>query len=285
MSISANDRFFASQSPPPGQADPVSQPASDGTLVDGQDQESAVETALDVALLVMENGGSTFRADQTLQAMLNGLHLEGVSALWQLNAVTVFMQRDGQMASRLCPIRAAGVNLTRVSAAWALARQVGTGAIAPADIPNEIQRIKALATPYGPRVMVAIAALTAASFSQFIGGDGGSLGLAAAAGGLGQFVRLHLQARHLTSATVTLLCALLSALVGTLGLRAGWSQVVPATLMGSVGYMMPGLPLANGFADLISQRHLSVGLERIANAVFVFMLLTLGIAVANALVP
>lgn len=249
------------------------------------DQRSAVDTALDVALLVMENGGSTFRSHQIFQAMLSGLHQEGVKALWQLNTVTVFTQHDGQTIPQMRPIRAAGMNLTRVSAACVLARQVGTGVIAPADIPAEIQRIEALASPYGPRVMVAIAALTAASFSQLIGGDGGSLALAGVAGGVGQFVRLQLQARPLPSATVTLLCALLSALIGTLGLRAGWSQVVPATLMGSVGYMMPGLPLANGFADLLSHRHLSVGIERIANAVFIFLLLTLGIAIADVFVP
>lgn len=246
---------------------------------------AAIDTALDVALLVMENGGSTFRANQTFQAMLSGLHQEGVNVLWQLSTVTVFTQGDGPMTVRMRPVRAAGVNLSRVSAAWALARQVGIGDIGPTDIPVEIKRINALPLPYGPGVMVAIAALTAASFSQLIGGDGGSLALAAIAGGAGQSVRLNLQARHFTSATVTLLCALLSALVASLGLRAGWSQVVPATLMGSVGYMMPGLVLANGFADLISQRHLSVGLERIANAVFVFLLLTLGIAIAEALVP
>lgn len=248
-------------------------------------QGSAIETALDVALLVMENGGSTFRANQTFQTMLSGLHQEEVSALWQLNTVTVFTQSDGQMTSRMRPVRAAGVNLTCVSAAWTLAQQVRTGDIAPADIPAHIQQIKALRSPYNPSVMVAIAALTAASFAELIGGDWGSFVLAGVAGGVGQFVRLNLQARHFTSATVTLLCALLSALIGSLGLRVGWSQVVPATLMGSVGYMMPGLVLANGFADLISQRHLSVGIERIANAMFIFLLLTLGIGIADAIVP
>lgn len=250
-----------------------------------QGHDVAVETALDVALLVMENGGSTFRADQAFQAMLGGLQESGVTALWHLNTVTVFMQRDGQSASMVRPIAAAGINLSRVSAAWALAQQVRTEAIAAAAIPAEIQRIKALRSPYGPRLVVAIAALTAASFSQFVGGDWGSFALAGVAGGVGQFIRLKLQAHRLSPATVTLLCALLSAFIGTLGLRAGWSQVVPATLMGSVGYMIPGLPLANGFADLISHRTLSVGIERILNAVFLFLLLTIGIAVADAIVP
>lgn len=248
-------------------------------------ERSAIDTALDVALLVMENGGSTFRADQTFQLLLGSLQESGVTLLWHLDSVTVFMQHDGQTAARVRPIAAAGLSLSRVSAAWDLAQQVSTGAIAPANIPTHIERIKALRSPYGANVLVAIAAFTAASFSQLIGGDGGSFLLAGVAGGVGQLVRLNLQARHLTSVTVTLLCALLSALIGSLGLRAGWSQVVPATLMGSVGYMMPGLALANGFADLISQRHLGVGLERIANAVFIFLLLTLGIAIADALVP
>ncbi|HIK17983.1 MAG TPA: threonine/serine exporter family protein [Leptolyngbyaceae cyanobacterium M33_DOE_097] len=263
----------------------ISTPNFENSRPSALSQSPAIETALDVALLVMENGGSTFRTNQTFQAMLGELHQEGVNAQWQLNSVTVFIQRDSQMATLMRPIRAGGVNLSRASAAWALARQVRTGDIVPADIPAEIQRIKALPLPYRPSVMVAIAAITAASFAQMIGGDGGSFVLAAVAGALGQFVRLNLQARHFTSATVTLLSALLSALVGSLGLRVGLSQVVPATLMGSVGYMMPGLVLANGFADLLSQRHLSVGLERIANAAFVFLLLTLGIAIADALVP
>lgn len=250
----------------------------------GQDG-SALDTALDVALLVMENGGSTFRADQTFQVLLGSLKESGVTLLWHLDNVTMFIQRDGQTVTMVRPIAPASLSLGRVSAAWNLAQQAASGAIALADIPAQIQRIKALRSPYKPSVLVAIAAFTAASFSQLIGGDWGSFAVAGVAGGVGQMVRLQLQARHLTSATVTLLCALLSAFIATLGLRVGGSQVVPATLIGSVGYMMPGLALANGFADLISQRHLSVGLERIANAVFIFLLLTLGIAIAAALVP
>jgi len=252
---------------------------------DDQSQWPAIETALDVALLVMENGGSTFRANQTFQVMLSGFNEFGVTPLWHLDSVMVLIQRQGQTITLMRPIGAAGINLSRVSAAWALARQVDAGAISLTDIPAEIERIKALASPYSSSVRVAIAAFTAASFSQLIGGDLGSFALAGVAGGVGQWMRFKLQARHLSSATVTFLCAILSALIGSLGVRVGWSQVVPATLIGSVGYMIPGLPLANGFADLISQRTLAAGIEQILNAVLLFLMLTIGIAVADAIVP
>jgi uncharacterized membrane protein YjjP (DUF1212 family) len=250
-----------------------------------QNQRSAVETALDVALVVMENGGSTYRADQTFQAVLGGLHQAGATAVWTLAMVTVFFPQDGQTASVARPIGAGGINLSRVSAAWGLAQRVAGGTLAPAAIPEELQRVQSLPAPYGPWLKVAVGAFTAASFSQMVGGDGGSLGLAALAGAMGQFVRLKLQARRLSATSVTLLCAILSGLVGSVGLRLGISQAEAATLIGCVGYMIPGLPLANGFVDLISQRTLALGIERMLNAAFLVLMLTLGVAMADALVP
>ncbi len=47
---------------------------------------------------------------------------------------------------------------------------------------------------------------------------------------------------------------------------------------------VPGLPLINGFVDLVSHKYLFVGLERIANAAFLFLLLAIAIALAYAVV-
>jgi uncharacterized membrane protein YjjP (DUF1212 family) len=95
-------------------------------------------------------------------------------------------------------------------------------------------------------------------------------------------LRSRLQARKLAMAPVTLVCGVLSACIAGLGLRLGLSQTVPATLIASVIYMVPGLPLINGFVDVISYRHLFVGLERIANAAFLLVVLTIAIVFAYA---
>ena len=54
--------------------------------------------------------------------------------------------------------------------------------------------------------------------------------------------------------------------MASVALRAGFSQVVPVTLIASVVYLAPGLPLINGFVDVLSHKFLFVGLARIANA-------------------
>jgi len=71
-----------------------------------------------------------------------------------------------------------------------------------------------------------------------------------------------------------------SATIASLGLRLGFGQAEAATLIASVIYMVPGLPLINGFLDVTSHTHLVVGFERILNAAFLF--LALGAAVALA---
>ena len=48
--------------------------------------------------------------------------------------------------------------------------------------------------------------------------------------------------------------------------------------------MVPGLPLINGFVDMVSHKYLFVGLERIANAAFLFLVLAIAIALAYAVV-
>ena len=104
------------------------------------------------------------------------------------------------------------------------------------------------------------------------------------AAGIGQFLRSLLQARKLAVAPVTLVCGVLSACIAGVGLRLGLSQTAPATLIASVIYMVPGLPLINGFVDMVSHKYLFVGLERIANAAFLFLILAIAIALAYAVV-
>jgi uncharacterized membrane protein YjjP (DUF1212 family) len=83
--------------------------------------------------------------------------------------------------------------------------------------------------------------------------------------------------------SVTFICALLSPLIATAGLRLGFTQSVPATLIVSMIYTVPGLLLINGFLDLTSERFLFSGIQRLMHAAFLFLILTIAVAVADAL--
>ena len=242
-----------------------------------------VERALDVALIVMQNGGSTVLADRTFQNVLKGYKQDGVSAAWRLDFVAASSSAEGRSSTVLRPVGPIGVNLVRASEAALLSERMARGEVDAAILGSEIERIQKLASPLNRWVMIVAAACTAAFFSQIPGGDWGAFGIAFVAAGIGQVLRSLLQARKFAVAPVTLVCGVLSACIACVGLRLGLSQIAPATLIASVIYMVPGLPLINGFVDLVSHKYLFVGLERIANAAFLFLLLAVAIALAIAL--
>lgn len=242
----------------------------------------AVERALDVALIVLQNGGSTVMADRTFKNMLKGQEQDGVSAVWRLDFVAAVA--EGRPSTVLRPVGAVGVNLVRASQAAVLGERVARGEVDTAVLVSEIERVRGIAPPYNRWMIMAAAACAAASFSQLCGGDWGALGIAFVAAGAGQFLRSLLQVKKLAVTHVTLVCGVLSACTAGVGLRLGLSQAEPATLIASVAYMIPGIPLINGFFDVVSRKYLFVGLERIANAAFSFLVLAIAIALAHAVV-
>lgn len=259
--------------------------AAGGTeLLGAAETQHPIEMALEAALLVMRNGGSTVAAERSFANILKGYDLDPVASTWRLDFISATSTTKGQSTTVIQPVGPIGVNLVRASEVAVLGERVAKGEVAIAALEAEVERIKHLPSPYNRWVLVATAAATGACFSQIPGGDAGSFGIAFVAAGAGQFLRSLLQARKLAVAPVTLISGLLSALIAAAGLRLGYSAVETATLIGSVIYMVPGLPLINGFIDMVSHKYLFVGVERMINAAFLFLILAVAIAFADTVV-
>lgn len=250
----------------------------------GSSEEIQVELALDMALLVLESGGSTSMADRTFANVLKGFRQEGVSALWRLDFITAVTERDGRSSTIVRPVSPVKLNLVRASEAAILGERAARREVDTDGLASGIQRIKKLDPPHNRGVTVVAAACAAAFFARTAGGDWGGFGVAFVAAGVGQFARSQLQSSNLTHLAVTSICALISAFIATLGLRLGFSQVAGATLVASIIYMVPGILLITGFVDVMSDKYLLAGAERLLNATFLFLALTITVAIADALI-
>jgi len=243
-----------------------------------------MEMALEAALLVMRSGGSTVAAERGFANILKGYDQEGVASVWRLDFISATSAVNGHSSTVTRSVGPIGVNLVRASEVGVLGERAAKGEVAITALGSELERIKHVPSPYSRWVLVAMAGATGACFSQIPGGDWGSFGIAFVAAGAGQFLRSLLQARKLDVAPVTLMCGLLSALIAAVCLRLGYSQVETATLIASVIYIVPGLPLINGFVDMVSHKYLFVGIERMINAAFLFLILAVAIAFADTVV-
>ena len=243
-----------------------------------------VEMALDAAVLVLQNGGSTVAAERSFSRILTGYKEAGVTAVWRLDFIALGGTPDGERSTVVRSVGPIGVNLVRAGEVAALGDRVARREVEIAALGTELTRIKNLPPPYNRWLMVAAAALAGAFFSQLPGGDWGSLGIAFVAAAIGQCFRSILQARKVAVAPVTLFCGVISAAIANVGLRLGLSHTELPTLVASVMYMVPGLPLINGFVDVISHKYLFVGIQRIANAIFLFLVLAIAIGLASTVI-
>jgi uncharacterized membrane protein YjjP (DUF1212 family) len=242
----------------------------------------AVTVALDLSSLVLQSGGSTVMADTTLRNVLKGYGEAGISTVFRQDFIAASSVTNGQAWTVLRRLGPAGLHLIRASEAATLSERLAKGEVDTVEFASQFARIKQLASPFNPWITTLAAACAAAAFSRSTGGDWGGMGVVLAAAAAGQFLRSLLQKRAFSRWAITFICALISGFIAVGGLRLGLSRVAGATLIASVIYMVPGIPLINGFIDIASGKHLFVGVQRLFDASVVFFIMTVAAAIANS---
>jgi len=252
-------------------------------------ESATVDWALDAAAIVMESGGTTALAERTFDGVLAALTKGAESpamlgSVWRTDfvAATLASPEDGS-TSVLRRVPAIGLSLTRATKAAGLGERVARGELNADAIAGEIDRIRKLPAPYGRATIVLASGCAAAFLTQTVEGDAGSIGVAFVAAACGAFLRSLLQGRKAERSACTFAGAILSGLIATAGIRLGLTSSVAATLLGSIIYMVPGIALATGFVDLVSDRHMMPGVERILSGALTFFILALSLVIADAL--
>jgi len=242
----------------------------------------AVSAALDLAALVLLSGGSALMADTTLKNVLKGYGEEGVSTVYRQDFIAASSVTNGQVWTMVRSLGPAGLHLVRASEAATLSERLAKGEVDTVEFVSQVERIQRLASPYHRWTTVLAAACAAAAFSRSTGGDWRGMAVVFVAAAVGQFIRSLLQKRNFSRYAVTFFCALISGFIAVAGLRLGLSAVAGATLIGSIIYMVPGVPLINGFIEIASGEHFFVGLQRLLDATSLFFILTIAVGIANS---
>ena len=120
------------------------------------------------AQLILENGGETYRVEETALRMAKGFGLQNVNIA--AFPTSIFVEVDGHM--RVTRINRRGTNTTKLERTNSVSRSVERGELTAQQAKEELERIAQL--PGLPqRVLVAAWGLTAGSFSLLFGGGVG----------------------------------------------------------------------------------------------------------------
>lgn len=217
----------------------------------GISPDTACMEALQLAgKIIMENGGETYRAEETINRMGSGFGLEEVDSFAVPSGLFIsYRGPDGLPVTSVRRVRREGRNLTRVDEVNKVSRRVSSG---KEDCRRALVRLKEIESTPGdfPGLWCLPAAfLCAAGFAAIFGGNLLAIGAAGVVAAIVQAMETLLRRIRSRGLAASVLGGMLTSLLpGLLALAIPELQT-ELVIAGAVMPLVPGLAMTNAVQD------------------------------------
>lgn len=245
---------------------------------DLQDLEEILSLALLAGTRVQMSGGYTARVCATMERIATSLGAESAEPSVSSVNVGLTVHRGGWSRTGLKRTAHIGVNFSELTDLSNLSGRAPT--LTRAQIADELKAISAKEKFYSPRIILPALGLSCAAFAAIFGADPMGILLAGLGGAAGATLRFIMVSRHYFPSIFCLLAAFVSVSVVIAG--SSLTETLEPAQAACVLYLVPGVPLLNGVADLLTGHYLN-GLVRLTNATVVVVSSAIGLILALAL--
>lgn len=241
-----------------------------------------IATTLDAvclaAQIILENGGETYRAEETVERMCRGLAIPHVDVFaLPTGLMLTLTTEDDASISRIVRVRERSINLARIDRCNAISRQVAQGQLSAQDALERLTEIRSAPLPH-PLLLILASCAAAGAFSIMLGGQWLDGGVAFVCGALTQLVTPALGRRRVPALVSGLIAAALATLLTLLiGLFLPGLHIEPI-LSGTIMPLLPGLATTNAVRDTMRGDLVSGG-ARIIEAILCAITLAAGIGI------
>ena len=232
--------------------------------------------------LIMENGGETYRVEETITRMGRAFGLDHVESFAVPSGLFVSYRRaDGDTETAVMRVHKGSTNLSRVDAVNAVSRQVEHGDLTCEEALQRLQAIERRPPALTKPLLVLGAAVSAAGFTLMFGGGAEHAARAAAVAALVQWISWLLERFRIHALVSTLLGSLLSTLLPMAFQRMTGLGMVDAIVAGALMPLLPGLAMTNAVQDAMRGDMIS-GLSHGLSAILTATLVAGGALMASA---
>lgn len=240
----------------------------------------ALSATLDAVCLasqmILESGGETYRAEETVERMCQGLGIPKVDVLALPTGLMLTMTMgDGGTLSRIVRVHNRSTDLGRMDQCNDISRKVASGQMSAEEALAALRDIRR-SVPQHRWLLVGASALSAASFTVMLGGRWIDFVVSFFCGALVQLLLPPLAKMRvpvLISSMIAGALTTLMALVSTLLLPG---VTIEPVISGAIMPLLPGLAVTNAMRDTIRGDLVSGG-ARVIEAVLSVMMLAAGI--------
>lgn len=239
-----------------------------------------ISQVLDVVCLasqiILESGGETYRAEETVERMCKGLGIPKVDVLALPTGLMLTLAVENQQSiTRIVRVHSRSTHLKNLDECNAISRQVASGTMGAETALHALQEIK---KPSRDRkwLFILASALSAGGFAVMLGGHFMEFAVALFCGIGVEAMLLMTGKRRLPSMVSGLIAGALTTLLALISTLIIPSVNVEPVISGSIMPLLPGLATANGIRDTIRGDLVSGG-ARIVEAILCAIMLAAGI--------
>ena len=240
----------------------------------------AMTTMLDAVCLasqiILESGGETYRAEETVERMCAGLQVPHVDVLaLPTGLMLTLTTREEKTLTRIVRVRQRSIDLARIDACNSVSRKVAAGQMTAEEALRQLQEMHK-ARPERRLMLIGASAMSAACFTVMLGGAWVDFIVSFFCGAFVQLVLPPLGKRHVPPLLSSMIAGALTTLLALLG-TVVLSQVhVEPVISGAIMPLLPGLATTNALRDTMRGDLVSGG-ARIIEAMLCCVMLAAGI--------
>lgn len=248
------------------------------------DLADALDLSLEVGELVQLSGGHTTRTVDHMDRMARALGAEECYAAISSINVAMTVAAGGQRLSAGRHAVHFGINFSVLTAVKHLVADTEAYGLTPSQVRSRLALIRSGARVYPAWMVMLALGGSSAAFAALFHGTSVAVALTFLGGWAGAWVRHLLVGRHQKPFVAVTSAAFVSALLvaGGANLLDLGAEATPA-LAASTLYLVPGVPMLNGTADLLTAHYLN-GLVKLAMSAVVLGSAAIGLTAAVQLV-
>ena len=239
-----------------------------------------LSTTLDAVCLasqmILESGGETYRAEETVERMCQGLGIPKVDVLALPTGLMLTMtMEDDSTLSRIVRVRNRSTDLGRMDQCNDISRKVASGHMSAEDALKALRLIQRSA-PQRRWLLVGASALSAASFTVMLGGSWIDFVVSFFCGALVQLVLPPLSKMRVPTLLSPMIAGALTTLMALVSTLLMPGVTIEPVISGAIMPLRPGLAVTNAMRDTIRGDLVSGG-ARVIEAILSVMMLAAGI--------
>lgn len=236
-----------------------------------------IETALLAGILILENGGETFRVEETVVSFCRAGGYENASAIAFPTGIFLTVTNEADSKTSIRRINKRGVDLYRLSLANDVSRKFVKGEISLAKARDELEKVSSDKGPKKIRTLLA-SAFAAAFFAVLFGGDLFDGAVAFVAGFVIRLISMWFKNISIYNFAVSFIGGAVIATLAVCAVSLFQIGNVKSIIVGATMPILPGLMLTSAIRDSV-MGDLIAGASRLVEALLIAVAIAAGVGI------